>query len=323
VDGRTSGALACGYGATDLYGYTWENLAYEATGGRGFPVLPTIATDYIDAADTRPDQPDFRGPLPNVQVAAETAAAIARALNLLTEFRLMLPATLQMRTLSGSRTDTVLTYNGRDLDTAVDGVMAQSGSGSDFAVWYNGAFPQPSPTTASAWADSASEIVGSSALMGYSGILNQLTISSARIEWRWIGDEDATETLPMELKDALVEQPVIYGRVVREVSVSKRSRVGQFDGRQCHLPGGAADAAWGDGAGYSSAFTTTSVLSSDTCVVLRSGGATTDPLPSGFSAVVDSLGSTNTCSDAPSASLGITVAATTTPAITIPLAEFP
>ena len=323
VDGRTSAANACAYGSTDLYGYTWENLAYEATGGRGFPVLPSVATDYIDAADCRPDQPDFRGPMPNIIVAAETAAAIARALNLLTEFRVMLPATLQMRTLTGSRTDTVTVLNGRNLDATIDGAMAQSGSGSSFAVWFNGAFPTPSPTTASAWADSASETVGAGATLGWTGAAGELITSSARIEWRWVGDEDATETLPMELKDALVEQPVIYGRVVREVSVAKRSRVGQFDGRQCHPPGNPADAAWGDGTGSSSAYQSTSVLSTDQCLVLRSGGASTDQLPTGIAAVVDAVSSTDVCVDGPSAALSITVAATTTPAITIPLVDLP
>lgn len=93
VDEVTSMANACNDGFDLAYDYTYENLIYDATvgfiGGRRKWVS---SFNY----DDRTDKPIGYGTLPTVRVNATTLNTIAKAVNLLTRARLILPWELEV-----------------------------------------------------------------------------------------------------------------------------------------------------------------------------------------------------------------------------------
>lgn len=89
VDGRTSQDIICETGVGNLYDFTFENLCFEAFGGK-----------WVGAfrLDKRPDNPGGFGPLPNTRMYAEVFNRLASSVNLLDKVRLDLPITFQART---------------------------------------------------------------------------------------------------------------------------------------------------------------------------------------------------------------------------------
>ena len=326
VDGQTSAENACAYGATDLYGFTFENLCFRAFGGRWFTTIGSAATTEVGIEETRPDKPQGFGPLQWTMPFAETAAQYSQALNLLSEFRVMIPASLQMRTGSGlEQIGGVVVRNGANAFAGPGTWEAGAGSGSDFAIVYDGPFPSPGISTWSAWADSNLEIVSAGGGIDLVGSTPILSGNTSQIQYRWEAIGDAIYALPDQFQDMLEGSPVVIGQVVRNVSVARRSLVsGIFAGRQCHPVGNPADFAWSDGASSSNAFTSETIINTVKCQVLRNGSISPDPVPAGTAAAVDSVGDPNPlnrCYDGPSAIVALSVAATTTPAITVPLVD--
>ena len=326
VDGQTSAANACAYGAVGLYSYTFENLCFEAFGGRWFKTIGSAATSEVGSEETRPDKPQGFGPLQWTMPFAETAAQFSQALNLLTEFRVMIPASLQMRTGSGlEQVGGVPVRNGANAFAGAGTWEAAAGSGSDFAIVYDGPFPSPGISAWSAWADSTMEIVTAGGGIDLIGATPIVSGNTSQIQYRWEAIGDAIYAIPDQFQDMLHGSPVVIGQVVRNLTVVKRSLVsGIFAGRQCHPSGNPADFAWSDGISSSNTFDPQVVVNTVKCQVLRSGSVSPDPIPAGTAAAVDSVGDPNPlnrCYDGPSASLALSVAATATPAITVALVD--
>ncbi len=88
VDGFTSQAYACATGITEMFDYTFENLCFDAFGGRWISFLPEAVRD---------DKPQGFGPIPDTVMFAEVVNQFALAWNKLTRARLMLPLILQCK----------------------------------------------------------------------------------------------------------------------------------------------------------------------------------------------------------------------------------
>ena len=327
VDGHTSAENMCATGATDLYGFSFENLCYRAFGGRWFSTVGSAPSEFIGTEETRPDKPQGFGYLQQTYPFAEVAAQMSKAINLLTRFRVMIPATLQMRIGTGSMDVVgVPTKNGANLPAGAGSWMAESGSGSDFAIVYYGALGAPAISSWSTWTDSNSEIVTTSASLDRVSGQAVLTLSASQIQYRWEAIGDAIYALPPVFRDMLGGSPMVVAAVDRTLTVFQQVRVvGAFAGRQCHPVGGSPDAAWGDGNGGSNAFISTDVISETVCRIVEGGTLSPEALPPGLVASVDSVSDpnpANRCQDGPSSTVGLAVVATTTPAISVPLVEF-
>jgi len=92
VDGRTTEALACRTGVSATFDYTFQNLCFDAFGGRWISTL---------AEEDQPEQLQGYGPLPNTLLRAEAFNRISAAVNKLTKYRVMLPWLLETRQRSG------------------------------------------------------------------------------------------------------------------------------------------------------------------------------------------------------------------------------
>ena len=338
TDGKLTAANACAYGTTDLYGYTWENLMYRVTNGRGMPVAATVATDLIPEADTRPDQPEFHGPLPNTIASAEVAANLARAVNLLTTFRVMIPATLQCRVGVAAGNEYQTTEVNALGQSVNGGAPASLGGLGSFAVYVNGgpagvgATSYTSGTPAHDWEDTVD---------GYTAALNAQWLiafqtsplgvrnlsQQMQADFRWVGLGDAIYALPVGLRELLTDSPTVFAHVTKEnTNVGLSVVAGDRNGTQSHTAGHPADDVWslGDpsGAGRAVLFLTTHSGAEDTCVQITGGTIATGAAPSGIAwDSDDAYGVGTTHRDGPQRDIGITLLNATTPAITVPLVD--
>lgn len=88
VDARTSQDIVCRTGLGNLYDYTFENLCFDAFGGKDIGAF-TLAV--------RSDRPSGFGPLPNTVMYAEVFNRLASAVNLLDKARVDLPIQFKAR----------------------------------------------------------------------------------------------------------------------------------------------------------------------------------------------------------------------------------
>lgn len=338
VNGPITAKFACQNATTDLFGYTWEDLLLEVTGGRGFPILPKRATDLIGPEDTRPDQPDFHGPLPNVLVSAETAGYFAEALNRLTTFRVIAPFTLQCRV--GTAVGDVFTRDAKNPQGQVvaDGNPGNFGAG-DFAVYVQGGPAgvgslDYSGSPGHDWEDTD---------IGYSAILQAKWLiafqdsptgahnlsQQQQAEFRWVGIGDAIYAIPPAMRDLLTTSPTVFALVHMEnTNLTKTVVVGDHNGTQSHTVGHSDDDTWstGDpgGAGHAILFVTSHSGLSETCQQLKGGTFATGPAPAGVAWDSDDAYGTGTIHrDGPQRNVTVTLLNATTPAITVPLADLP
>ena len=335
VDGRLTTEVACNFDAeTDLYSFTWENLNFAADGGRGIPVLPTKATELIDAADTRPDQPEFFGPMPNVVVSAETAAAVARRLNLLTAFRVLLPLTLQHRlgTATGTADVTGQVRNSRDELAAATGDWTFGSA--QYAVYYEGGTPGGGGYTYDAWSDYSSPVsAGNSRVLQVDRLASPLTATVSATyqvrEFRWDGPADILEALPAAIRSQLALAPYFVAKISEKSdSFETRSHVvGVTSGSQCHVAGHGPDTVWSDGRGGATQFTPGFKAYANECRRITTGSITATPIPNTVIHVSsDAQPGTypdNACHSDCFSTLQITIHTTTTPAVYVPLVDLP
>lgn len=87
VDDVTTGAYACANQIETAFDYTFENLCYQAFGGRWFTVLPE---------SEREDNPWGFGPMPDTLMYADVFNQFSSAVNKLTRVRVMLPHKLEV-----------------------------------------------------------------------------------------------------------------------------------------------------------------------------------------------------------------------------------
>lgn len=98
VDGANTEADGCASGVSAVYDYTFANLCFQAFGLTSMGTMPGAVTDYLGPQDVREDNPVGYGPLPTVRVAAETFNRFAKAINLLTRYRVMFPMEMNVTT---------------------------------------------------------------------------------------------------------------------------------------------------------------------------------------------------------------------------------
>ena len=135
VDGITTTSRACEVGGVSAYDYTYENLMFQACENRWVPLMPS---------SVRADNPYSFGPLPNVNYYGVQFNALANAVNLLTDARIMLPSEGEHRLISGSATGSINVS-----DACGDGVACAGLTSGTFV--YGSANLAAPATTASAW----------------------------------------------------------------------------------------------------------------------------------------------------------------------------
>lgn len=161
VDGTTSEAYGCTSGFA-VYDYTFENLCFDAFGGRWFNTIPTQETGTFTESLTRPDKPMGFGPLPNTIASAEIFNQFAAVVNKLDKVRVPMPWIFEARNIEGTNEDIpVSAYEPDGTDTACSGLPPAG------VIW-TGTPPGSGATTAGAWATQVSPIsIGASLSSGF------------------------------------------------------------------------------------------------------------------------------------------------------------
>lgn len=206
VDGATSEQYGCELGISALFDYTFQNLCYDAFGGKAFTTLPTLATRYTRARDTRDDAPQGFGPLPNTLATAEVFNQFSKAINKLDKVRVILPAKLEQQDQVGVKT--------LSLDVANSDLSSRTCSGSPSGVGFYAKTtpPQPNSFTGGGWYETTSVAASCSTdfkLLGTSpstfdcdGSQFILTTTRTNAQYRFqLSDPDALYAIPEAWRD--------------------------------------------------------------------------------------------------------------------------
>jgi hypothetical protein len=106
VDGVTTQSIGCS--AVTLFDFTYENLCFQAFGGRAIGIMPSAETAYNETDEVRPDKLTGFGPLPTIPTSAEVFNQLVFCTNLLDSVRIMLPFDFQTRSRQGVGERTVI-----------------------------------------------------------------------------------------------------------------------------------------------------------------------------------------------------------------------
>lgn len=219
IDGITTSSQACASLTIGAFDFTYENLLFAANGNRWIPWQP---------AAVRPDNPQGFGPNPNTDLSAEIYNSLARAVNLLTDARVYLPAELQARTHQGFAEEAVPA-----VDACGDPFPCSIG-GNYFASGRSG-LQAPSSGITSDWfagigaggANQGYSMVGGDTNAeacsdGGAGSRWRVTASAVSIEFRWSTlDPDAIYALPPGIRGYLDTDAVVAMRLDYSMSVSE------------------------------------------------------------------------------------------------------
>lgn len=199
VDGLTSQQIGCSTGQNAVYCYTLASLCFEAFNGSWFNAVAQAETEWIATADTRSDNPEGFGQLPNIWLSSEIYNQFASALNKLNKVQIMLPMLFQVRTGTSSA------------DAAVAATWSNdpphncSDSGVLTPAYYTGSPPAAGAPTMGAWSDASSAVAGNTASIvcdecsGSNWILRTIRTDA---EWRWaLADPDAAYAVPETLRE--------------------------------------------------------------------------------------------------------------------------
>ncbi|MBN9691296.1 MAG: hypothetical protein J0M24_13755 [Verrucomicrobia bacterium] len=198
VDGVTSAEQACEYGIADAYDFNEANLHYAASGNRWIPWQPE---------SLRPDNPQGFGPVPNTDLNAALYNHLARAVNLLTDVRIMLPAQFEGRSHQGVATGAISAVDECGTPVTCPGHV----SGSYFAAGRTGL--SASPTTTGSWTpldDSGGANAGyfldggSTSGAACTGDLWKVTAEYNEQEFRWVlTDPESQYAIPPSFRSYL------------------------------------------------------------------------------------------------------------------------
>jgi hypothetical protein len=282
VDGFATSATACTTNTAGPYDFTFESLVYQATGGKWFSTLATKPTQYLTTSDIRSDKPMGFSALPTVTMHAEGFSAISKALNLLTRFRVMIPATLQFRNSVDSHDYTDANAKNANYQVVPPGPNTSGGAGT-YAIWDQGSWAMPTPASWTAWFDASTGTGGAGvngmAIVGGVGVVS---VGITACQYRWTPQPDADLALPPQFSGMLTTNPVIYGTyTVATSTVLGPKIVGSRQGTQVHQFGDPADAVWDNSIG---AFLW--VIKTDpgnpTCQELSGGDLSVPIVPAGY-----------------------------------------
>lgn len=135
VDGVTTQSIGCT--AVTLFDFTYENLCFQAFGGRAIGIMPSAETAYNETDEVRPDKLTGFGPLPTIPTSAELFNQLVRCTNLLDSVRIMLPFDFQTRSRQGVGERTVTDATLGDQATLA-GCSTNAGNASGAGIAWSG-----------------------------------------------------------------------------------------------------------------------------------------------------------------------------------------
>ena len=135
VDGVTTQSIGCS--AVTLFDFTYENLCFQAFGGRAIGIMPSAETAYNETDEVRPDKLTGFGPLPTIPTSAEVFNQLVFCTNLLDSVRIMLPFDFQTRSRQGVGERTVIDATLGDQATLA-GCSTNAGNASGTGVVWSG-----------------------------------------------------------------------------------------------------------------------------------------------------------------------------------------
>lgn len=204
VDGQTSADYGCATGVYTVFDYRFENLCYQVLGVPWLTTMPTETTARLSESQIRADHPMGFGPLPTTLTTAESFNQLAKLVNALTDYRVMLPVKFEARTEEGQRLFTVT-----DVMTANGDVVDCPGTGQGF-VWRGNAGDVTSLAETMAWTEvaaaSSSYDAGFAATTGYTcaGAAWTLAVTRVNQEYRFeFTDASAIYAIPSAWREQL------------------------------------------------------------------------------------------------------------------------
>jgi len=205
VDGRTSAEYACESGTVSVFDYTFENLCFDAFGGRWI--------NFMDAED-REDNPQGFGPLPNTYAKAELFNQFSSCINLLKTVRVMVPSVLECATPDVTEAVGVQTKNADMTDATC------SGPSSAEAVFADRLPEDPEVDfTSLSWSacPGGTTITSSSVISGDCvGSLHEVETIKMGARFRWsLSDADAQYAIPEDWRDDFTDNSSILASVYK------------------------------------------------------------------------------------------------------------
>ena len=215
VDGATSRSYGCATGVSSLFDYTYENLCFEAFGGRWTSFLPVALRD---------DKPQGFGVLPATSFAyAELFNQLSSAVNLLDKLRIDLPFTFQYKLTDFYNTNPVTLTNLRGTVCATGGLSVAYGDGLTAAaastVLYDGPWSDLGEFETSITAVKSGELTGCPhAMVSY----QRITDFRIRIDplYRLAIPEPIAELVDLDNGGVLCRQITETGRFTRSIAAS-------------------------------------------------------------------------------------------------------
>jgi hypothetical protein len=302
IDGETTTKNLCDYSTVNLFAYQFENLMFQASGGRmtWIPTLGSLATTKTKVENTRPDAPEGFGPLPNTRAMAETFNLFVDAVNLLTDVRVMLPFVFECKDSVGNVSQLI----GGALNAEREGVPSATDSysgASDFAVWTSNPAPAPSSFVDGTWGPCSGIVPVSEMLPSWDEGAQAMTLNSQviKVHWRYtVVDPDAINAIPEEWRDMLETDAVMLA--TRE-DITRRLKVRQGlseEGPNCSLF--SSSIVWDNSTGALVFDEIADGVDDVRCLFLPSSGGLAPPaFPGSDAYVADQLGLPGTCSLGP------------------------
>lgn len=239
VDGRTSGEMVCRTGSGGLYDYTWENLCFDAFGGRWISPFSTEA---------RADNAHGYGPMVNTRPYAEVHNRLAAAANLLTKLRIDLPIRVLARRFTGNAsTGVALTPEGQNCtDTGL------------IHGWSDGAHPPAAEApNESEWDILAGASMSFNAYQS-SGIgcdgSGNFQLQTSRLDWEWKVEIDGPFILALpaylrELFDAS-QVGLLAKTVTRTITATREATTYEDSDGCCKADDEPCPGFWREGSAY-------------------------------------------------------------------------
>lgn len=318
VDGQTSEQYSCETLEASLYDFTFENLIYQADGGRWLHILPD---------DIRPDLAEGFGPLPNTVAYASSFNRIARAINLLDKARIELPLVVKFKQTIWEGTDALTTG---DLDHSNGGCVGDSNE----AV-YSGDASALSITFESNWFTAgAGESFTVSAETAFTGDWCDsgdytLTATKQKYEYRHEPlNEDLANAIPESWRDMIGGQHVGFLAWYNSTSItfSQRDTTDSSEAFQCCGSGSPPCPAFEPTPGNYLAMDQETIESVDECRLFTGGVLESGDPPAGVvsrkTMPNPSTGGIYSCGTSPSTTRGFEIIGEQlTPFIQIPLTD--
>lgn len=220
VDGRITEENGCATGIDAIFDYTFQNVCFDAFGGRWINPIGTQPTDHTPDGSTRPDNPEGHGPIPSTYPYSQVFNQLAAVVDKLTRVRVMLPFQFEAQRWTGETTAAVAgVVDSDNLGTACAGIPSEG-------VFWKGSPPDAQATTLfSGWATvpfatSRVEAAFGDTGSGFSCSGSDWTVRTFRStdEYRWaLVDPDAEEALPPTIRDMLASAGQFLAIVTRTI----------------------------------------------------------------------------------------------------------